>query len=175
MKSYLEIKTPISKGDLWFVRFRSKMNNMPVEWQGDGTYHITMAFIDETPNIDVVSSILKEDIDILPAQIIIFDKIDIFEANSGDMYIINLTTRNIPIAFSSAVSRIRENLQNIGATIQLPFRLHVTLGRVFDISKPLSEYKRMIENFEFSPFELRLCNVRYRIYRGDFIASWVLS
>ena len=52
MKTYLEIKVPISYNAPWFSELRKALKDMPVHWQ-NGYYHITMAFLDETRNIPV--------------------------------------------------------------------------------------------------------------------------
>ena len=48
MKSYLEIYVPIQFDEPWFVELRNALTGVPVRWQ-TGYYHITMAFLNETP------------------------------------------------------------------------------------------------------------------------------
>lgn len=45
MKSYLEIKVPISHDDYWFRELRDLLDGVDIRWQR-GYYHITMAFLD---------------------------------------------------------------------------------------------------------------------------------
>ena len=48
MKTYIEIQVPIRNDAVWFEKLRCVCQNIDVKWQM-GYYHITMAFIDETP------------------------------------------------------------------------------------------------------------------------------
>ena len=49
MKSYIEIKVPISFDEYWFQELRDLLNGVDIRWQR-GYYHITMAFLDFAPD-----------------------------------------------------------------------------------------------------------------------------
>ena len=53
MQTYLQIIVPINFNDSWFIELRNNIGDIPVNWQKRG-YHITMAFIDETEEIEVI-------------------------------------------------------------------------------------------------------------------------
>ena len=55
MKTYLEIQVPLRYNASWFQELRFACQNIDVRWQM-AYYHITMAFVDETP----------EDVDLRP-------------------------------------------------------------------------------------------------------------
>ena len=76
MKSYLEIKVPISFDAPWFCELRTALKDIPVYWQ-NGYYHITMAFLDETRNLPEVEAIMHKYLDNANAVSITFDKLDV--------------------------------------------------------------------------------------------------
>ena len=88
MKTYLEIKVPISYDALWFAELRKALKDIPVHWQ-NGYYHITMAFLDETRNLAEVEAIMHKYLDNANAVSITFDKLDVFSTWS-DMFIVHL-------------------------------------------------------------------------------------
>ena len=72
MKSYLEIKVPISFDAPWFCELRKALNDFPVYWQ-NGYYHITMVFLDETKNLPDVEAVMHKYLDNARAVSITFD------------------------------------------------------------------------------------------------------
>ena len=81
MKSYLEIYVPIQFDEPWFVELRNALTGVPVRWQ-TGYYHITMAFLNETPaNLDLLP-ILKKHLTVFPAPVLTFDKLDVLSTYS---------------------------------------------------------------------------------------------
>lgn len=167
MKTYLEIKVPIRYDESWFIELRKVATGLTVKWQ-EGFYHITMAFIDETPeNIDLCP-LLEKHLNYAHAPIITFDKLDVFTARSG-MYIIHLTATKIPEDFLALTEVIRSEMRSIGCRIDSDFRLHVTLGRVKDPGIHLTNLKRITDFVPLLPFSITLSDVDYRVFRGRTI------
>jgi 2'-5' RNA ligase len=79
MKTYLEIKVPISYSASWFSELRKALKDMPVLWQ-KGYYHITVAFIDDTQHLSDVEAIMHKYLDHAHPANITFDKLDVFTA-----------------------------------------------------------------------------------------------
>ena len=120
MKSYLEIKVPISFDAPWFYELRKALNDFPVYWQ-NGYYHITMVFLDETKNLPNVEAIMHKYLDNAGAVSITFDKLDVFSTWSG-LFIVHLTATRIPEVFQSLVNDIRNELTLTGSKSQSGFR-----------------------------------------------------
>ena len=97
MKSYLEIKVPISFDEYWFRELRDLLDGVDIRWQR-GYYHITMAFLDETPErvnlIPGLNSLLSD----ATAPTITFDRLDAF-ASGYHRHVIHLTTSVAPADF----------------------------------------------------------------------------
>ena len=165
MKTYLEIKVPISYNAPWFSELRKALKDMPVHWQ-NGYYHITMAFLDETRNIPVIEAIMHRYLDNANAVSITFNKLDVFTTNSG-MKIVHLTTDSIPDDFQKLVNNIRNDISgNTSTSILSDFRLHVTLGRISMPEADINDVGFLIDEIDFSPFTLTLNEVEYRVFRG---------
>ena len=119
MKSYLEIQVPLNYDSPWFVELRNILNGMPVKWQ-IGYFHITMAFINETPeNIDL-RPILEKYLTKFQAPSITFDKLDAFTTYSG-MFIVHLTSTIIPDDFLVLTEAIRSEMKAVGCQIDSEF------------------------------------------------------
>ena len=97
MKTYLEIKVPISYDAFWFSELRKALKDVPLHWQND-YYHITMAFLDDTRNLPEVEAIMRSYLDNANAVSMTFNKLDVFTTNNG-MKIVHLTTDSIPDNF----------------------------------------------------------------------------
>ena len=165
MKTYLEIKVPISYNAPWFSELRKALKDMPVHWQ-NGYYHITMAFLDETRNIPEIEAIMHRYLDNANAVSITFNKLDVFTTNSG-MKIVHLTTDSIPDDFQNLVNNIRNDISgNTSTSILSDFRLHVTLGRISMPEADINDVGFLIDEIDFSPFTLILNEVEYRVFRG---------
>ena len=164
MKTYLEIKVPISFDAPWFLELRESLKDISVRWQ-KGYYHITMAFLDDTQNLPDVETIMHKYLDHANAVTITFDKLDVFTASNG-MLIVYLTTSYIPETFQSLVDDIRDDIDRTGSNIQSDFRLHVTLGRISEPSVDIDDIGFLIDEIDLPPFTLSLHEVEYREFRG---------
>ena len=82
MKTYLEIKVPISYDAFWFSELRKALKDVPVHWQND-YYHITMAFLDDTRNLPEVKAIMRSYLDNANAVSMTFNTLDVFTTNNG--------------------------------------------------------------------------------------------
>ncbi len=173
MKTYLEIKVPISFDAPWFTELRKALKDIPVHWQ-NGYYHITMAFLDDTRNLQEVETIMHKYLDNANAVEITFNKLDVFTANNG-MQIINLTTDKIPDEFQRLVNDLRYDIYNTSTRILSEFRLHVTLGRIKEPRIDIEHVSSLIDEINFIPFTLMLNEVEYRVFRGRSIYKNTLN
>jgi 2'-5' RNA ligase len=167
MKSYLEIQVPIQKDDHWFEDLRSALSGIPVRWQ-DGFYHITMAFLNETPEDVDLRPIFEKHFNGTYAPVLTFDKIDVF-STASKMLIIYLTSMRVPESSREQVEAIRNDLKAAGCRIQSDFMLHVTLGRVRDENVNASTLKQLLDSVTVPPFTLSLTDVNYRVFRGRIL------
>ncbi|MDY6301087.1 MAG: 2'-5' RNA ligase family protein [Bacteroidales bacterium] len=172
MKSYLEIKVPISFDEYWFRELRDLLDGVDIRWQR-GYYHITMAFLDETPErvnlIPGLNSLLCD----ATAPTITFDRLDAF-ASGYHRHVIHLTTSDAPADFLALVEDVRRHFKSKGCVIQSDFRLHVTLGRVQDPRMNVHQLKDIISQVDLPPFTIDLTDVEYRIFRGKTLGQWKL-
>ena len=167
MKTYLEIQVPLRYNASWFQELRLACRNIDVKWQM-AYHHITMAFVDETPeNIDI-RPVLEKHLNAFPAPTLTFDKLDVFTAMSG-MLIIYLTATDVPQSFLSLIENIRSDMNAAGCVMDSCFRLHVTLGRVKDPHIQLSAIQELTESVSLPAFSLTLEDVDYRFFRGKTI------
>ena len=173
MKTYLEIKVPISYSASWFSELRKALKDMPVLWQ-KGYYHITIAFIDDTQRLSDVEAIMHKYLDHAHPVNITFDKLDVFTAGSGLM-IVHLGTSNVPEGFQTLVDDIRRDISCTHSSIQSDFKLHVTLGRITEPEADIDDVGFLIDEIDFTPFTLALNEVEYRIFRGRSIYYNVLK
>ncbi len=173
MKTYLEIKVPIKYNDSWFEELRNHFSSIPVRWQKD-FYHITMVFVNETPEGVDMGPILERHFSAAHAPMLAFDKIEVFSVKSG-MHIIHLSASHVPERFLALTEAVREDMKAVGCVIQSDFMLHVTLGRLRDFNIKLSKLKRMASSFSFSPFTLALTDVDYRVFRGKVLYETLLQ
>ncbi len=167
MKSYLEIRVPISFNLPWFKELREAFSGILVKWQ-TGYYHITMAFLDDTRNLQEVETIMHKYLDNANAVEMTFNKLDVFTANNG-MQIIHLTTDKIPYEFQKLVNDLRYDICNTSTRILSEFRLHVTLGRIKEPLIDIKHVSSLIDKINFIPFTLMLNEVEYRVFRGRSI------
>ena len=167
MKTYLEIQVPLKFNASWFQDLRLACRNIDVRWQM-AYHHITMAFVDETPDGVDLRSLLEKHLKTFPAPTLTFDKLDVFTAMSG-MHIIYLTATDIPQSFLSLIDNIRSDMNAAGCVMDSLFRLHVTLGRVKDPHIQLSAIQELTESVSLPAFSLTLEDVDYRVFRGETI------
>ena len=173
MKSYLEIKVPISYNVPWFSELREALKDMPVSWQ-KGYYHITLAFIDDTQHLADIEGIMHKFWDDAQPVNITFDKLDVFTVGNG-MQIIHLGTSNIPKGFKTLVDDIRCKIVSTNSDIQSDFKLHVTLGRVSEPEADINDIGFLIDEIDFTPISLTLNEVEYRVFRGRSIYKATLN
>ena len=167
MKTYLEIQVPLRYDASWFQELRLACRNINVKWQM-AYHHITMAFVDETPeNIDL-RPLLEKNLKTFSAPTLTFDKLDVFTAMSG-MHIIYLTATDVPHSFLSLIENIRSDMKDAGCIIDSPFRLHVTLGRIKASVIQLASVQEMTKKVSLPAFSLTLEDVDYRVFRGETI------
>ena len=164
MKAYLEIQVPLKYNASWFQELRIACRNIDVRWQM-AYYHITMAFIDETPEDVDLRPLLEKHLNTFPAPTLTFDKLDVFTAMSG-MQIIYMTATDVPQSFLSLIENIRSDIKAVGCVVDSGFRLHVTLGRVKDPHIQLATIQELMESVSLPAFSLTLEDVDYRIFRG---------
>ena len=167
LKTYLEIKVPISFDAPWFIELRESLKDIPVRWQ-KGFYHITMSFLNDTQNLPDIEAIMHKYLDHANAVTITFDKLDVFTASNGTL-IVYLTTTCIPKAFHTLVDDIRGEIGSTGSNIQSEFRLHVTLGRISEPGVDIDDIGFLIDEIDLPPFTLSLHEVEYREFRGRSI------
>ena len=172
MKSYLEIKVPISFDEDWFRELRGLLDGVDIRWQR-GYYHITMAFLDDTPQrvnlIPGLTSLLSD----ATAPSITFDRLDAF-ASGYHRQVIHLTTTDAPADFLALIEDVRRYFKSKGCVIQSDFRLHVTLGRVQDPRMNVHKLKDIISQVDLTTFTIDLTEVEYRIFRGKTLGQWKL-
>ena len=172
MKSYLEIKVPISFDEFWFRELRDLLDGVDIRWQR-GYYHITMAFLDFAPdNVNMIpglNGILDEGM----APTITFDQLDAF-ASGYHRQVIHLTTTDAPEDFLALVEDVRRYFKAKGCDIQSDFKLHVTLGRVQDPRMNVHKLKDIISQVDLPSFTMELTDVEYRIFRGKTLGLWKL-
>lgn len=173
MKTYLEIKVPITYNASWFAELRKSLKDMPVSWQ-KGYYHITLAFIDDTQHLPDVEAIMHKYLDHACPVSITFDKLDVFTAGNG-MLIVHLGTNNIPEGFKNMVDGIRYDISCTNSDIQSEFKLHVTLGRIAEPETDIDDVGFLIDKIDFAPFTLTLNEVEYREFRGRSIYKTTLK
>ena len=167
MKTYLEIQVPLKFNASWFQDLRLACRNIDVRWQM-AYHHITMAFVDETPDGVDLRSLLEKHLKTFPAPTLTFDKLDVFTAMSG-MHIIYLTATDIPQSFLSLIENIRSDMNAAGCVMDSLFRLHVTLGRIKETLIPLAAIQELKGSIPLPAFSLTLEDVDYRFFRGKTI------
>ena len=175
MKSYLEIKVPVSFDDYWFRELRNLLRGVDIRWQRN-YYHITMAFLDFTPDgVNMVPG-LNSLLDDAVAPAITFDRLDTF-ASGPHRQVIHLTTTDAPQDFLALVEDVRRFFKAKGCVIQSDFRFHVTLGRVQDPRMNVHKLKDIISQVDLPDITLDLTEVDYRVFKdyGKPLAHWSLS
>ena len=174
MQSYIELKVPISFNEPWFEELRDRLDGVNIRWQ-HGYYHITMAFLNDSPSgVDLITG-LTHRLHQATAPTITFDKLDAFATSGGRRQVINLTATDIPADFLSLVEDIHRHFKSKGCIIQSAFKLHVTLGRVDDPRMNVGKLLDVINEVELPSTTLTLRNVEFRILRGDTLATWKLT
>lgn len=163
MKSYLEIKVPITFNEPWFEQLRDLMDGINVSWQR-GHYHITIAFLDNSPRKVNLNAGLNDRLQETVAPAITFDKLDAFSTRGDQSHVVHLTATQVPADFMSLVNDIRGHFKAKGCAMQTAFRLHVTLGRVKDRNVNLQKLLDIISRVDLPAETLDLTNVEFLTY-----------
>ena len=168
MQSYLEIRVPVRMDSLWYSSLKRVLRDVPVRWQ-NGFYHITVAFLDETPVWVDLRPILDGHLKGAAAPVLTFDRLDAFKTQGGG-FVIYLTASQVPESFLSLTKSIRDDMEKAGCVIQSAFKLHVTLGRVRrDAGIGLGGLKRLVASVSLPAMTMALTDVDLREFRGRTI------
>lgn len=174
MKTYLEIKVPLYTDVTWYKSLLCSFRDVNTNWQ-NGYWHITTAFIDDTPfDVDVAAVIDKHLRGVKPMSIEL-DTLGVFATPSGKSKIIYITASNPTSSLLSLISDIREELSGVGCVMETEFRLHITLGRVFDENYDVPELQKILDQVEVKPFKVKLDEADYREFRGREIQNWYFT
>jgi len=172
-KSYLEIFVPLDTKRKWYSELKEYLSDVDVMWQ-NAYYHITMAFLDETPkDLEKITSMLKRHLTGFCAPVITFDSLDAFTTPSG-LHFITLTSSAIPKEFVSLTDTVRHDIIDAGGKIESEFKPHVTLGRVRESNISLEYLQSKLRRFVVSPIELTLTEVDFRKFRGEVLFKTTL-
>ena len=168
MQSYIEIKVPLRSNAKWISELKQAFRDacIKVAWKIPGHPHLTLAFIDETPDVDVLANEVTPCISKASAPTIKFDRLNVFRAQSGTKYIINLTTSVVPEAFQCLVNDIREVLKQNGAVMKSSFLFHVTLGEIDNMKIGISKIQEVLNTIALPEFSLTLREVNFMEFRG---------
>ena len=162
MNTYLSINVPVDTEAQWYNSLTRELERVDVRWQ-HGHYHITLAYLDETPEGVDFGSVISTKVVGKAAPYLTFDKLDAFTGGSGKEHIIYLTVSDIPESFSSWVTEIRKDIVSAGGVIKSGFKLHVTLGRVDAGKISLEELQARINKVRVPSFSLRLSELEYMV------------
>ncbi|MBQ0075149.1 MAG: 2'-5' RNA ligase family protein [Prevotella sp.] len=171
MKTYLEIKVPLMLNVQWYKNLINALCRVNTRWQ-KGFWHITAAFLDDAPEDVDVASIIDKHLSKVKPMMITLDTLGVFAIPSGQSKIVYLTSSNPPSELLKLIENIREDLRNTGCTLSMEFKLHVTLGRIFDDDYDVPTLQTMIEEVSHSPFSCTLIEADYREFRGRELQSW---
>ena len=174
MKSYLEVKVPIDFNAPWFQELRKKIDehHISVRWQ-NGFHHITVVFVNEEPTTISLEGVFRECLEGRMAPSLTFDKVDVFSISSG-RYIVYLTAEHSSDEFMALVNDVRDAVKMTGCNFDDNFRLHVTLGRIYDENIGIDLLSDITSSIAVPPFTLRLPEVRYMEYRFKELSTWTM-
>ena len=179
MQSYIEIKVPLRSNAQWIAELKRafRIAGIKVAWKIPGHPHLTLAFIDETPDVDAVVKGVEPCLSKAKAPIIKYDRLNVFRAQSGTKYVINLTTSAVPEGFQCLVNNIRETLEQTGAVMRSKFLFHVTLGEVAVGNANITQIQNVISSVVLPDFSLTLRNVNFMEFRGKrtIFAKWMIA
>ena len=176
MSNYLKFEIPIRQSAKWFVNLRKAMAEakIPVRWQPGG-FHLTVAFISNDQPVKALSIAFDKQLSGREAPAQTFDKVDAFEAKTGDEFILHLTSTQLSTTLQTLVDSLRKDAFDAGADIENDFILHVTLGRIDAKKTSLEQVRRIAESIQVPPFTLLLQKAEYRYFRGKSIQRWTMN
>lgn len=159
----------------WFQELRKKMDehHISVRWQ-NAFHHITVVFINEEPATTNLKSLFSRCLEGRVAPSLTFDKVDVFAISSG-RYIVYLTAEHPSEEFMALIKDVRDAVKMTDGDFDDDFRLHVTLGRVFDENTGLEPLREITNTIAVPSFTLWLPEVRYMEYRFRELATWTMS
>ena len=178
MQSYIEIKVPLRSDARWIKELKQVFRDaaIRVAWKIPGHPHLTLAFIDETPNVGALARELSPYISKATALTIKFDRLNVFRAQSGTKYVVNLTTSAVPERFQCLVNNVRDVLKQNGAEVKSEFLFHVTLGEIDNMEIDIAEIQGFLNTVALPEFSLPLRDVRFLEFRGNrrVFAEWTI-
>ncbi|MBQ8071425.1 MAG: 2'-5' RNA ligase family protein [Bacteroidales bacterium] len=173
-KTYLELEIPLEGRSSLLSSLKESFRGIPVRWQ-KGFWHVTIVFMDSTPDIAKASGIISRHLgSFSPVQISI-DQLEAFTTSSGKGHVIALSTKAVPQEISTLAENLRKDFSRIGCTIRSRFFFHITLGRVDAEDAGLAELGAALMEVNYKGFIVTASKFNYRIFRGELIRSWNLS
>ena len=171
MKTYLELEIPLGRRSSILSTLADNFRGIPVRWQ-KGFWHLTVVFIDTTPDPLRCRAIISRYLDSFPPVTVSLDCLKVFTTSSGRGHVIALSSLAVPPEISSLAENLRQELSGIGCTIRSRFFFHVTLGRVDAEDIGIDEVESILEDIPFEGFKVAASKFNYRIFRGDVIGRW---
>lgn len=159
----LKIERDLQEED-WFQALRSALakQHVPYDcWQGKGTYHQTILFINDTPSLDTIKEEAPKVLHNHKSFKLTLDKLDAFTAD--DKHIVNLTsTQQCP-----EMDNLVEDLRNMATQKGIPhdkrkFKLHITLGRIPTTGISLDKLQSILSTINLPSFTPTMSKVEYR-------------
>lgn len=177
MKSYIEIVAPLRSSAKWLTQLRRIFSDagIEVEWK-KCNFHLTLAFLNETPDVDSIIDAVSSHLYRVSAPMIKFDELNVFLAQSGTKYVVNLKTSDVPEEFRQLVGDIRESLKRKGAVMHSGFLFHVTLGEILDTNVGMAQVVKLVNSISLPAFTLHLKKVRFHEFggKGQIFKTWKL-
>ncbi len=177
MKSYIVV--PLRSSAKWITQLRGAFSNagINVRWKKRDTFHITLAFLDETPEVDSIIDAVSSHLCRISAPMITFDEVNVFLAQSGTKYVVNLKTKVVPEEFLHLIEDVRKSLKREVAVEHSDFLFHVTLGEIFDANVGMAQIVKLVNSISVPAFTLHLEKVKFREFRGkgQIFKTWELS
>ena len=176
IKSYLEIKTPISAKARWMDELHGLLHNIPVMWQ-NGNYHITIAFLDKmndekrTEAKRLIDGVLAG----TKAQRLTIDKVSAFTTKDGSAHIVHAASSCPDENLMELINEIRQRLANGNFQMEPDFKLHITLGKAPSDKITLAELHQKLATLTMPAFTLNLSKLEYRCLRASSIKKWHLE
>lgn len=159
---------PIRPDAKWYRDLRQSMKGIPIRWQNDNNFHITLAFMDtKYCNMNLLSECLGSYLHERGTQKLHFDCLDVFTTQSGKEHIIYLTCSQVSKDFSKWVGYMRAMFCELDARMTSDFKLHVTLGRISAKEANLNDLQRRVKQIQIPPFTLPLQEFYFKEFGGQ--------